>query len=339
MNKYNSLNILPMLIFLALMIFGATVASQSAYAFSCQTDGIYINTGQITTIPVDISLPTSLDDTVTITDMSLTTTCDGSLQIRGQEDALRTTSATISNELTAQGYSGYINTPEGLYNEPLSTNVCVWPANADENCEINPTPGYITLPLNIQISIKHTSNIGDGVTIPAGTEIARLDLEQRSYNSWGWNKTWSFVLKHDLVIPAHTCKIDASTPSRVDLPPIPGSSLSHKGSTAQDTPFTIELKCNSNIGVSLFLDGAEDIDAAGNGVLAINTGPDKATGVGIQLLNNDLPIEFQKDIYVGTTSTEGFFKIPMTARYYKTTSLPVKAGDVSASITYSLTYQ
>lgn len=212
MNKYNTLrlsNILPILIFLALIIFGATVAPQSAYAFSCQTDGIHINTGegQITTIPVDISLPTSLDDTVTITDMSLTTTCDGSLQIRGQEDALRTTSATISNELTAQGYSGYIPPPEGLYNEPPSTNVCVWPANADENCEINPKPGYITLPLNIQISIKHTSNIGDGVTIPAGTEIARLELEQRSFNSWGWNKTWSFVLKHDLVLQNHiiTC--------------------------------------------------------------------------------------------------------------------------------------
>lgn len=313
---------------IVLLLVSGFVTSKRVYAFGCSSGG---------TISVDVTLPNS-PEMVNITDMSTYTTCSGNVGPDTQSDALRTVSATISEKLTSQGYAGYITTYAGMYSEPLDNKECVWPSGGDSNCSVSQHQG-ITTPLQVIISVKRTSSIGDGATIPAGTEIAHLELEQRSNNSWGWNRSWSFVLKHDLVIPAHTCNVDASTPSRVDLSPIPGSNLSHKGSTVQDTSFTIELKCNSNIGVSLFLDGAEDTDAVGNGVLAINKGPDKATGVGIQLLNNDLPVEFQKDIYVGTTSTEGIFKIPMVARYYRTTSLPVKAGDVSASVTYSLTYQ
>jgi type 1 fimbria pilin len=138
-----------------------------------------------------------------------------------------------------------------------------------------------------------------------------------------------------VVVPS--CNIDAATPSRVLLKTVNVTDLVSKGSTAQDTPFDITLKCNSNVTVNLLLDGNEDTDAQDDGVLALN-GDATASGVGVQLLVNNKPAKLNETFEVGNAS-EGVMKIAMAARYYRTSSEAVKAGSVSATVIYNITYK
>lgn len=139
-------------------------------------------------------------------------------------------------------------------------------------------------------------------------------------------------------ITANTCNVDATSPTRVDLEPADANSLPRKGSTTGDTPFEIRLKCTGKTDVNLLLDGQEDTDVTSQGVLAIKKTAESAKGIGLQLLYNDLPVELEKEFSTGM-SAEGTFTIPLTARYYRTTVSPVRAGDVSATVVYSLTYK
>ncbi|NDO83577.1 hypothetical protein CJP72_23335 [Citrobacter sp. NCU1] len=145
-------------------------------------------------------------------------------------------------------------------------------------------------------------------------------------------------LKITATITANTCDVDATSPTRVDLEPGAANMLPHKGATTGDTPFEIRLKCTGETDVNLLLDGEEDPDATGQGVLAIKKTTESAKGIGLQLLYNNLPVELEKEFSTGM-SEEGIFTIPLTARYYRTTEIPVKAGDISATVVYSLTYK
>ena len=145
-------------------------------------------------------------------------------------------------------------------------------------------------------------------------------------------------LKIIATITANTCNVDATSPTRVDLEPADANTLPRKGATTGDTPFEIRLKCTGKTDVNLLLDGQEDTDVTGQGVLAIKKTAESAKGIGLQLLYNDLPVELEKEFSTGM-SAEGTFTIPLTARYYRTTEIPVKAGDVSATVVYSLTYK
>lgn len=139
-------------------------------------------------------------------------------------------------------------------------------------------------------------------------------------------------------ITANTCDVAASSPSRGDLEPMSASELKHKGATGGDTPFNIQLNCSGQTDVNILLDGQEDPDAIGEGVLAINDNSQSAKGVGLQLLYHEQSVSFEKQFSVGS-STKGLFTIPLVARYYRTSAMQVRGGDVSASLIYNLTYK
>ncbi|HIF4730658.1 TPA: fimbrial protein [Citrobacter amalonaticus] len=139
-------------------------------------------------------------------------------------------------------------------------------------------------------------------------------------------------------VTSNTCDVSAATPSKVNMDPVSSGDLKHKGATSGDTPFEVVLNCSGNTNVNLLLDGQEDSNAPGEGVLAIQEGVKAAKGVGVQLLYNDRPTEFEKAFSVGN-SMNGRFTIPLVARYYRTTEMPIKSGDVSAQVVYNLTYK
>ena len=145
-----------------------------------------------------------------------------------------------------------------------------------------------------------------------------------------------FIISGVIVTPS--CNIDASTPKLVDLGKIKNIYLEKKGSTAKDTTFYIQLKCSGDTDVSMLLDGQEDTSALGQGVLAIDEGAEMASGVGVQLLYNNAAVELGKEFHVGKMN-EGNFTIPMVARYFRTSTDPVKPGYVKTSVVYSLTYR
>ncbi|AJQ99105.1 Fimbrial protein [Enterobacteriaceae bacterium bta3-1] len=145
----------------------------------------------------------------------------------------------------------------------------------------------------------------------------------------------SYHITGTVLVPS--CNVDASTPTHIPLKTVDASAFPHKGTTAEDTPFDITLKCNNNVSVSLLLDGEENIDAQGEGVLALN-GDSTASGIGIQLLYNSAPVKLNETFSVGN-AVAGIFKIPMTARYYRSSDKTLQAGLVSASVVYSVSYK
>lgn len=309
------------------------MVSLNVYAFSCPNNGTQ-------SVGVDFILPDT-NEMVLVSDMSTYTTCEGNVGPTTENDALRTKSFTVSSILVNQGYMGYFQTPSSTFPDTTSIPICVWPSEEDINCTpVSQTKDNMSEPLALKIYIKRVGiTTTDDVVLKAGTEIARISLDQRSWSQWGWTRTWIFILNNDVPIPAHTCSLDDSTPSSVNLDPVSNSSLTSMGSTSKTTDFNIKLKCQGSVDISLLLAGKEPATISGIGVLDNNdTGSSPASGVGLQILFDNSPVKFGQTFYAGA-STTGIYDIPMQVRYYRISATPVKGGDVTASLTYNLTYK
>ncbi|MFK3659388.1 fimbrial protein, partial [Scandinavium sp. NPDC088450] len=115
--------------------------------------------------------------------------------------------------------------------------------------------------------------------------------------------------------------------------------FSGPGSTGNDNTFDIALDCTAGTRVSMRLDpGSAGLADASNGVLNLNGGSGaQASGVGIQVLYNDAPVQFGTAMSAGT-SRGGFTDLLLKARYYQTGS-KVMPGQADATATFTMTYQ
>ena len=99
------------------------------------------------------------------------------------------------------------------------------------------------------------------------------------------------------------------------------------------------LDCDSQANINLMLSGTQNPKVSNPSVLAL-TGQDGAgvaSGVGVQLVYNNVPLELNTNIVL-KRSTGGVEMFPLTARYYQTEAT-VLPGAANASATLNLTYQ
>ncbi|MBC6555495.1 fimbrial protein [Citrobacter braakii] len=97
----------------------------------------------------------------------------------------------------------------------------------------------------------------------------------------------------------------------------------------------IPLTCNAGTNVKVRFDG--DAYDATKGVINTMLTNSSATGVGIQLLYNNLNIKLGEYMPAGNSSAGGTFMIPMKARYYQT-GTTITPGDANGIVTFSLIY-
>jgi type 1 fimbria pilin len=117
------------------------------------------------------------------------------------------------------------------------------------------------------------------------------------------------------------------------------NAFSGKGSTPGDAytqSFNLPMTCNAGTKVSVKMEGS--IFDANRGVINTTSGNNAATGVGIQLLYNNLPMALGSDIAVGTSSTGGSFSVPLKARYYQTGDT-ITTGTANGVLSFTMTYQ
>jgi hypothetical protein len=298
---------------------------KSALAFSCTSNGVSIVGTGTFTIPIDVTLNKSTDSIV-LTDMSQYTNCFGQT---GYNDALRTTGASISPLLTGLGFSGFANIYGTSYNFPLSMQ-CVWP---DAGCSTN-YPNIQYTPVGVQIGMRRTSASSmNGITLPAGTEIARLSIQQRSISTWGWDKTWIFTLKNSLVIPAYTCTINNPNLT-VNLPSVKKTDLQNNGVGRYPaaTPFNLNLTCDPDTTVSVKFDGTS-IAGKDNILANTSTGND---AVGIQMVFNGNPITLGQTLQV-INNSQAQETLSFNAYYYYNGGV-LSGGPVTSVATYTLSY-
>ena len=99
------------------------------------------------------------------------------------------------------------------------------------------------------------------------------------------------------------------------------------------------LECDTGANINISLNGTQNPDSSDASVLALNNqgGSDVASGVGIQLLYNDVPLVLN-DRIVLKNSPGGVETFPLKARFIQTKT-NVTAGDASTNATLQLTYQ
>lgn len=125
----------------------------------------------------------------------------------------------------------------------------------------------------------------------------------------------------------------------VTLPTVLASAFSAPPPIGQ-TPFNVQLNCSAGSPLSITLYPGTPAFTGAAGVLTNTTGAGYAGNVGVRLFSDSSctnAITFGTAISEGTTQS-GTMNLPFCASYYQTGS-PVSAGQVTATATYTLTYQ
>ncbi|CAG2145602.1 fimbrial protein [Ralstonia mannitolilytica] len=124
----------------------------------------------------------------------------------------------------------------------------------------------------------------------------------------------------------------------VKLGDVPVSEFKGPGTSppSRTQAFSIPLNCAKGTSINVQLDGAAH-DAT-QGMLKVNEGPTAATGVAIQLLYDDKPVQLAKRFLWQVTDAEGNYSIPLKARYVQIAG-SVRAGVANGSATFTLTYR
>ncbi len=127
---------------------------------------------------------------------------------------------------------------------------------------------------------------------------------------------------------------------QVNMSQTKNTDFSGVGSTSGATDFSIGLDCDASTNINMTINaGSSGAADATNGVLNLdNAGTDTASGVGVQVLYNSVPVALGSQMSIATTSTEGAFNIPMTAQYIQTEA-SLTPGKADANATFTMTYQ
>ena len=149
------------------------------------------------------------------------------------------------------------------------------------------------------------------------------------------NPLATFLTSSVTFVPG-TCKA-AVNPTVVTLPTVYASAFPGTGTTTGQTPFNVQLTCSGKANLAITL-AASNPQAGATGVIAPTNGSGYAQNVGVQLLDGSgNPVNFSTAISAGQT-TNGAFNVPFYARYYQIAP-GATAGQVTATATYTLTYQ
>lgn len=140
-------------------------------------------------------------------------------------------------------------------------------------------------------------------------------------------------------ITSSACNIDASSTASGDiaLGTVASNAFSSVGTTAAPTRFTIVLTgCPADLKTaSVRFDGTPSSNSE---ILALTTGADAATGVGIGLFEADsstkIPLQTKSKSQTLTTDSNTLTYIAK----YVSTAEKVSAGDANATATYTIAY-
>jgi type 1 fimbria pilin len=118
------------------------------------------------------------------------------------------------------------------------------------------------------------------------------------------------------------------------------SSIDFKGvgTTLQEKELLIGLNCDQYAKVSIKFDATPVPDYPN--IIALNSSTNSATGVGIQLVDkrDQSPVQLGTPLLITDSAEEGPMDLQFIARYFQT-SQRVVGGAVSATATFTMTYQ
>lgn len=161
-------------------------------------------------------------------------------------------------------------------------------------------------------------------------------LNAGNFANWQWGTLTpeTFVLGNSVTFTQAGCQVNNSN-IVVLLPTLPTSAFGGNNTTAGDTAFSIDLTCTRGATLYITLDTNRPDRRRPGTIRATGS----AGGVGIQVLDgNGTPVTFGSASLVGATP-DGALAIPYVARYIQRNNGGVTPGTVSATATFTLSYQ
>ncbi|WP_348556798.1 fimbrial protein [Enterobacter mori] len=317
----NFFRILRVLFFASIYI----LTPVKSFAFSCTSNGVTIGGEGSFTIPVNLSLEKTSTD-IQLVNMASFTQCTGNGSFN---DALRVISATLSSSFVNIGYSGYLTSYSAKSSFP-SQGTCIWPDNSCSGFS-----GTKTSSVDVQLGMSRSlSKKGQGTVIPAGSEIARLVVEQRSHSTWGWQKTWIFTAQNQVIIPSYTCQIQNPNQT-VNLPQVQIKDLTNNGPGTYpvETKFSIDLNCDLMTSVYISFEG-DTMQGHNDVLINTNTGNENI-GVKIKMNGTDV---IMGDTLPAIYSAHAQDSIKLSALYYYNGG-KLTPGKISSVATFDVEYQ
>jgi type 1 fimbria pilin len=191
---------------------------------------------------------------------------------------------------------------------------------------------------NVTATFTAQLEVTGTVTPGTGTSINLLTFEDFTSGTTNSSTSYGSLTSGTFTVASPACTVSAgSVNMTVKLPDIFANALTATGATAGKTGFNINLNCqfgttSPTLAVTMTTANAQ---SGVNGVVAPSTGG--ASNVGVQLLNStSTPIVFNQ-AQVQTSVANGAVAIPYFAQYYAT-GTPIGAGNVTATVTFNLTY-
>ena len=206
---------------------------------------------------------------------------------------------------------------------------------------VSRTTNYSLEGFRFTLEVIKTASVTGSGTLAAG-----------KYTSYDWENGNNPILEtrlsaNAITVVSPSCTILSGKNMNVDVGTIKRSDLNGVGTTAGGKDFNIELQCSGGLSES----GYANIQTSFSGTLATGTtvsrgallneksGSSLAKGIGIQVLKEGVPLEFNKKYSVGTLRTQEtrYITLPLHARFYQyapTTS----TGEVESHMIFNLTY-
>ena len=172
------------------------------------------------------------------------------------------------------------------------------------------------------------------------------------YTSYDWESGSNPILEtylsaNAITVVSPSCSVLSGKNMNVDVGSIRRTDLKGVGTTAGGKDFNIDLQCSGGLSET----GYANISTSFSGTLATSTtatmgallnekaGSGMAKGIGIQVLKDGSPLQFNNKYTVGRLNNQEtrYITIPLHARFYQygpTTS----TGEVESHMIFNLTY-
>ena len=236
------------------------------------------------------------------------------------------------------GYAVGISTPGGTWDACANQTRWVTGLNTDNPdhyiyCAVNGM--FSALPRQGKALVrfyKTAQSISAGSV--SGKQVGSFILRN---NKTSWHRPESTINIGTFKVDVMSCTVSRKL-IPVKLGDVPVGAFKGLGTSppSRTQAFSIPLNCAKGTSINVQLDG-EAHDAA-QGMLKLDAGATSATGVAIQLLYDDKPLQLAKLFKWQVADADGDYAIPLKARYVQTEN-SVAPGIANGSATFTLTYQ
>ncbi|MBB1585006.1 fimbrial protein [Serratia sp. OS31] len=198
---------------------------------------------------------------------------------------------------------------------------------------------------SVTVELKKIGDVSPGQWMPpSDLAYAKVRVRRTPHtDSLGYTEDSDLYLRArvfstgPLTIQVPGCELTSQNSLNVSLDNWQSDFFTGLGKTTREEKVPVTLNCGAGARVNAMV--AATVDTDNSSAIALTNGAGTATGVGVQILQNNSPITLNQPFIVNDkVNGTGIYELPWTARYIQTAGT-VTAGQANASATLTLSYE